>query len=508
MRKTLTLTALTMVLSPVVSQDFERTYSLENQPTDFHTACLLSDGGYAFAAVDYMTGSTFITRTNPVGIPIWSKSIATPPNVSVQNVSAIGQFANGDIHVLVNGYNQMLEYRGLLRVSMSGALLWAKQLQFNNTYDADYSLRAAKVMEQSNGDILVSIPASMDPVLAKLSSTGAPLWAKSITSTEDTLYDKHPTFDCEPTDDGGCVLCGKDRDWPYVMKVDASGNVVWNQTYYQVDVYSHLRNLEILPNGDLLFAGMHDISAMMMRMSPSGTILWMKHYPAEYYFESMRALGDGTFVIANNSNGSLLHVNADGDVLSYFGPTATSSPGLFCFSGANGMAHVAGSVWDNNNWTNAGYMARFAPDSPPGCMYTEATTTVVDVPGVANTSGTTTMVQQTEPMVVSDLALTFTPLSLTDGALCGIAAGVQETAASQVTVLPTMVSAGQPLNVDLGPLQNAQFQWISANGAVVKQQALNATKGTLSTVSLASGLYTLLATRNGAVLHTARIVVE
>lgn len=508
MTKTLTLAAFLLALAPTTAQEFERTYSLENQSIDITNASLLADGGYAFAAVSYMTSYFTITRTDPMGVPMWSKYITTQPFISVQSVSAIGQFTNGDLYVLVNGYDQTLDYRGLVRLSLEGTVLWAKKLQFNNANDPDYSYRAAKVIEQPSGDILVSIPATMDPVLAKLSSTGAPIWAKSITSTEDTLYDKHPTFDCEPTDDGGCVLCGKDRDWPFVMQVDANGNIVWNQTYYQVDLYSHLRNMEVLPNGDLLFAGMHDISAMMMRMSPSGTILWMKHYPAEYYFESMRSLGDGTFLLVNQGYGTMLHVNADGDVLSHFKANSSMTPSLFSVSGANGMAHVAGGVYDGVNWTSSAYIARFAPDSPPGCMYTEATTAVVDVPSVANTSGTTTMVQQTEPMVVSELAVSLVALTLTDGALCGIAAGVEERPSSDVTFFPSVVSNGQPLNVDLGTFENAKFQWVAANGALAREQNLGASKGTLSTTGLAPGLYTLLTMNNGSRVHTARIVVE
>lgn len=509
MRKSIALTALSLAAVPATAQDFERAYSLENQPISIHHACLLADGGYALAAADYAMSQFIVSRTNSVGEPLWSRSFVPQPNLNIQSVSAIGQFANGDIYLLANGYINMLDFRALLRFDLNGALVWAKQLQFNNTFDADYSLRAAKVIEHPNGDILVSIPATMDPVLAKLSSSGAPLWAKSVTSTEDTLYDKHPTFDCEPADDGGCIVCGKDRDWPYVMKVDANGNVVWNQTYYQVYTYSHLRNMEILPNGDLLFAGMHDVHAMMMRMSPTGTILWMKHYPSEFYFESMQALDDGTFLIMNLGYGSMVHVNSDGDVLSYFTPSSTAmSAGLFAIAGSNGKAHVAGAAYDMNTWEGASYMARFDPDSPPGCMFSEGSMVVVDVPSVANTSGTTTMVQQTEPMVVTDLALAFTSVGLADGLLCGIATSVPETQANVVTVLPTAVASGQPLNVNLGALNTAGFQWVAANGAVVRQQNMNASKGNLSTAGLAPGLYTLLATDQGEVVHTTRIVVE
>ncbi|QQR86202.1 MAG: hypothetical protein IPJ76_16640 [Flavobacteriales bacterium] len=508
MRKALPLIALVLSGLHVAAQEFERKYTLDNTQLEVSNASLLADGGYALAMLDWATNSFIVMRTDQSGEPIWARSFAQQAGISLGTASTMGQFANGDVYALVNGYGSMGEMRTLLRFSQTGVLIWSKQLQFGNMYDMDYSYRAAKVSEQTNGDLLLSIPATMDPVIAKLSGNGAPIWAKSFTSTEDTLYDKHPTFDCEPTDDGGCVICGKDRDWPFVIKVDANGNVVWNQTYYQVTTYSHLRNMEILPNGDLLFAGMQDSYAMMMRMSPSGTILWMKHYMDDYYFESLRPLDDGTFMIANGTYGSLLHVNADGDVLSRFVQNSNMSSGLFCLSGEGGAAHLAGNVYDNNTWESNAYAARFAPDSPPGCLYTEASATVIDNLGVANTVGTTTMVQQTEPMVVNDLAIAFQPVSIADGALCGIAAGIEETGNNAVTLFPTLVSEGQPLTIDLGSFTGAQFQWVASNGALVKQQSLNTSKGTLITVDLATGLYALLATSNGILVHTARIVVE
>lgn len=508
MRTILPFCVLIILMTPVSAQDFERAYTSDNQSVDISNACLLGDGGYALAGLEYSGSSFIVSRTDQNGVPIWTRAFTPQMGFSLSTASAVGQFANGDIYVLANGYSSNTDTRFLLRFSSNGDQIWSKQLQFANLYDMDYTQRAAKVLEQTNGDILLSIPATMDPVIAKLNSSGAPLWAKSFTSTEDTLYDKHPTFDCEPTDDGGFVLCGKDRDWPFVMKVDANGNVVWNQTYYQVSTYSHLRNMEILPNGDLLFAGLHETNGMMMRMSPTGTILWMKDYPAEYYFESMRSLGDGTYIIGSAGYGSVAHVNADGDVLGYFTPASSTSPGLFCFSGSNGKAHMAGYVYNTLNWFSGGYMTRFDPATPPACLYAPATLTSTDVPSVANTTGTTTMLEQIEPMVVTDMNLVFVGTSLADDALCGIAAGVEERPVTGVTVLPSLVASGQPLNVDLGPLQKAVFQWVAANGALVQQQTLNASKGALSTNGLAPGLYTLLATDNGALVHTARIVVE
>ena len=509
MARCTTLLLASLLCSALVAQSFDRAIQPVGASFGPMNQCRLSDGGYLMTGFDYDNNTFKMVRVGSSGAIVWGSQLSALQSPQVGQVTAMGELANGDLYMLVATYVQMFPTWNLLRMDGNGNVLWQQLMGYSSAVQGDYSFRSAHVIETSTGDLIVNIPSSNKPLLTKLSASGAPIWSKSFTSTEDSTYDKHPSFDVAPTDDGGVFMCGKDRDWPYVIRTDADGNVVWSQTFYQVSTYSHLRAMEVLPNGDLLFAGMHDPYGAMMRMSSTGTILWLKHFLGSYYFNSMVSLGDGTFLLGEGDFGTLLHVDADGNLLSAFAPALMDySPGLHCISGADGFAHLAGSLYVNNTSTVHNYVTRFNPDQPPACLFQPTTMSVVDFAGVAGTTGVSTMGGSDQPVTLTTLNWEFSPNAWTSEEVCSFHDAVPTIGHSTISVTPTLLAAGATVNVDLGDRTAAQAHWFSASGARVRSATITGNQGQLATAGLASGLYTLRLSADGEVLHTVRVVVQ
>ena len=506
---TLLLTALLGIAAS--AQSLHRVFATENGTTlSPLNQCRLSDGGYLICGTDFPSYDFQLVRISASGDVLWGKQLPNNSGQEVFDVLAIGQFANGDIYLLASIYGpNPYPDRVLLRLDGTGTPVWTRKMVYTPDVYADYIPRASRVAETNMGDILVNVAAENRAVLTKLTSTGTLLWSKSFSNTLDPLYDKHPSFDMHVNGDGSALICGKDRDWPYLVQTDANGDMLWGHTYYDVYNYSQMRDMEVLPNGDLLFAGMHDAGAAMMRMNSSGTILWLKHYSDNACFQTLRSLGDGTFMIGSDGYGNILHVDADGNVLSAFaGGTADYSTGLHCISGANGVVHLAGNVVDNMTWGAYNYIARFPIDSPPECLYTPVAITTTDDFAMVGSSGTSTMVQSAEPVTVTAVNWVFTSNAWVSDAFCGAANTVPTVGSANISVTPTLLVAGATVQVDLGENTSAMADWFAMNGALVKCVAFNGEQATLSTAGLVPGLYTLRLSADGGVLHAARIVVQ
>jgi hypothetical protein len=142
------------------------------------------------------------------------------------------------------------------------------------------------------------------------------------------------------TPDGGFLMVGTtgsygpnaSDDYPngYVLKTTAMGEVEWSAALggSNIDV---LNDVELTSNGDLLILGytyqsVQDLNMLLLRMSPDGTVLWIKRYGSSDRRESgahMITTGPDEFVIVGGrsqtggiySNLLVVKVTAEGDVL-------------------------------------------------------------------------------------------------------------------------------------------------------------------------------------------------
>ncbi|MEO8068412.1 MAG: WD40 repeat domain-containing protein [Flavobacteriales bacterium] len=493
-----------------MAQSFDRVFSLLNDaPFNPMHQSRLNDGGTLICGVDWSVYNFHIVRVSPTGNVLWAMQVPSTPGQELFDVMASGEFANGDVFVMVDASINFVPERVLLRLGSAGDLLWVMHLDYGDGLLGNYTTRASHVAETSIGDIIVNVSAENRSVLTKLTPAGSLLWSKSFTTSVDTTYNKHPSFDMQVMSDDGVLLCGKDRDWPYLLRTNANGDMVWGRTYNVVYNYSHFRAMEVLPNGDVLLSGMHDGNGALMRIGASGSIQWLKHFDLGGYYQSLEALGDGTYLMCSESTCKILRVDGDGNLLNAFAcGTGDLSAGLFCLSGAGGYAHMAGQVVDNTSWTSYNYLARFDIDTPPPCLFQPLTVEVIDVPSVVGAMGMSILEQLVEPVTVTPLTWTIFPSEWTSDVFCGVAETVSAAETGSVSISPTLLPTGGAVNVALASPVSAQAEWFAMSGALAKSATFTGQQATLGTDGLVPGLYTLRLSVAGTPVSSARIALQ
>lgn len=151
--------------------------------------------------------------------------------------------------------------------------------------------------------------------------------------------------DVTETNDGGYVMTGIQsyitgaiRDYPTLVKVNAQGFTVWEQSYFSDNAnVAAFRSLALkeMPNGNLLLAGLNGNIIYLIQTNPLGDTLWTKTYdsycaqiggPCIVDQLNLEATFDGNYILAISSHlalgaafdlyhTQLIKVNPSGTVL-------------------------------------------------------------------------------------------------------------------------------------------------------------------------------------------------
>jgi hypothetical protein len=222
------------------NMEWNRTYGKENPNWEASYSLLQdSDGGYILAGgsgpYDYGSDSPnsdfWLVRTDANGIMIWNRTIGGP---SQDMARCVAQTADGGY--VMAGHTWSFGLGGadawLIKTNSNGAMLW------NKTYGGSGLDFASYVIQTSDGGF--AIAGHTDP-----SGSGYDFWLVKADGLGNMQWDK--TYGISHDDDargmiqksgGGYLLVGATgtlgitSSWDgWLVDTDASGNIVWNQTY-------------------------------------------------------------------------------------------------------------------------------------------------------------------------------------------------------------------------------------------------------------------------------------
>ncbi len=147
-----------------------------------------------------------------------------------------------------------------------------------------------------------------DAWVVKLDASGDVEWAKAYGGTDDDR-----AYAAVPTSDGGYAVVGGTWSWHapgddwyglWVFKLDASGEIVWQQVYggHPDDDDDHWEILETA-DGGLLLAGMNSVAddqAWILRLDAQGDVSWQRTVggSGNEAFYSVDATADGGWIAA------------------------------------------------------------------------------------------------------------------------------------------------------------------------------------------------------------------
>jgi hypothetical protein len=192
------------------------------------------DGGYVFCG---NTGGpegndAYLVKMDNSGEMIWEKVYSGPRDDFAYDLKPTydgGYILCGGTEI-DPGYDDFL----IIRTDASGDTVWTRHFG-GPGYDAAYSI----IQDEEEGNFYVggeswntSEPTHFDIFIIKLNNHGDTIWTKRYGGNSS---DQIGSMDF--TEDGGIIVCGSTTSFGeggydlYLFKIDASGTLLWSQTY-------------------------------------------------------------------------------------------------------------------------------------------------------------------------------------------------------------------------------------------------------------------------------------
>ena len=229
-----------------------------------------SDGGFALAG------------TKPVAVPVnYGKGIIMPMNVSqfyLVKANSIGDIQWNKTYIKDDSKSQNIHFHSFIQTDDGGyaltgtyifsstPLIWCVKtyssgnLQWNKTINAGGYAIASSIVQTSEGGYMLLgqnyVQGGGDSLLAvKLDSSGNTQWIKEYPNLD--RYTSSSSCGIA-TSDGGYIIGGStyiDNQGTYglLVKIDASGNLLWNNTYGEPN--SRISSVARTADNGYIFAG-------------------------------------------------------------------------------------------------------------------------------------------------------------------------------------------------------------------------------------------------------------
>jgi ribosomal protein S11 len=183
---------------------------------------------------------------------------------------------------------------------------------FAKTYGGTYRDYASSVQQTSDGGYIVaggttSFGAGLSDVfLVKTDASGNIIWAKTYGGTNSDW-----AFSVQQTSDGGYIVAGRTysfgagEDDAFLVKTDASGNIIWAKTYGGTG-YDNASSVQQTSDGGYIVAGWTysfgagDYDIFLIKTDANGNIIWAKTYGGtdDDRAYSVQQTSDGGYIVA------------------------------------------------------------------------------------------------------------------------------------------------------------------------------------------------------------------
>lgn len=283
------------------------------------------DGGYIIIGkifFDKDKGGVWLIKTDANGNMIWDKTFGEDPN---DEGHSIRQTTDGG-YILAGYTNAGNNKDGwLIKTDSDGNMLWDRTFG-----DPEREESARSVRQTIDGGYIIAGYAESDSFpnrerwLVKTDADGNLLWEKTLGGGFGSYTDQS----IQQTSDDGYILAGNTvinkpgqmpSQVPWLVKTDASGDVLWERTFEQSNVKSALSVLETTDGGYIVAGGFGADGLGLIRTDADGNMLWDRTFgESNAEINSLSLTADGGYIIAGAASGPdvwLAKTDADGNML-------------------------------------------------------------------------------------------------------------------------------------------------------------------------------------------------
>jgi hypothetical protein len=305
------------------NKTWDKAFGTESDETAFSIQ-QTTDGGYVVVgnktSLDFFDAGVLMLRLDSNGDLLWEKvfdySLNWDQAFSVKQTDDYGYIIAGNMNYGSPDHDADIL---IIKVDSSGNVEW------NKTYGGDGEDSARSIYQTSDGGYIAAGytssygAGSLDFYIIKIDSLGNQTWSKTFGTTN---YDA--AFSIKNTPDNGIVIVGSMNSDAGVLKIDSLGNQIWLKTFGGIDNDS-ASSIDVLPDGNIIIAGSTrsfgsgNYDFWMLKLDESGNLVWQKTYGGEEseWAHTVCATSDGGSAVTGESNSSydfwVLKLDANGD---------------------------------------------------------------------------------------------------------------------------------------------------------------------------------------------------
>ena len=262
-------------------------------------AVLTSDGYYILAGDGNSRSEAVLIKASMGGMmgPVWERVYSA---TFARMFSSVIELADGGI--VAGGSAFYSGYAGdenawLVKVDRQGDTVWEMQYGSTSEQNDVYAMAAT-----SDGGFIVCalrLPhagGSAVTWLLKLDANGHLVWEQT--------YATGVGLSILQTSDGGYLISGRQDiaqslySYVWALRVDAQGTPIWERVYTNLEIYVQLANQVVTaPNGDYVIVG----KEFVLRIDPSGRVVWNRPFPNRL-LDTVAFTGDGKLVVGGAYN--------------------------------------------------------------------------------------------------------------------------------------------------------------------------------------------------------------
>lgn len=259
--------------------------------------------------------ATAITAQAATSIPTWAKTYHATG--AAETAKSVRQTADGG-YIVAGSTNSSgtsgNPHAWVLKLDSLGNVVWQKTyggVGPDSASSADQTTDGGYIVSGSFMNSTASQPA---PWVFKLNSTGNIVWQKTFSAGNDAFSS------VTHASDGGSAVagwgtffffsCACQNQGAWVVRLDASGNVIWQQLYATQNNYAY--SIAQTSDGGFVVAGRaHKITGpvsswdpLIFKVDSLGNLVWQKIYQGFFDDEvySARQTLDGGFIVAGTAN--------------------------------------------------------------------------------------------------------------------------------------------------------------------------------------------------------------
>jgi hypothetical protein len=288
------------------------TYTLFNKAANLNAGIQTIDGGFIFTGNMDVSGSydLWLLKLDPFGIIVWQKTYGGDLDdygFSVEQTNDEGFIVSGQTFSFGTGSNDAW----ILRLDKVGNIEWQKTIGQSQT---DFAL---SVKQTSDGFIVAggTYPSSLPPLdfwVIKLDHSGNVVWQKSYGGTGDEI-----AYSVNVTSDDGFIVSGYTDSFGagfydlWVLKLDSTGNVQWQKSYGTSKDEFPTRGTQQTTDGGFAIAATTTDRAnpnptgdiIVLKLDSTGQIQWQKSYgsSAADGANSIEQTTDGGYIVGGET---------------------------------------------------------------------------------------------------------------------------------------------------------------------------------------------------------------